>query len=391
MRPENTKASATNPSNAAPRTVAVPSRDAAVNLARGQLNAVYSNDGDTVAAAAVQPQPAPAKGTPHPQADQWSQYHSAWQDYYQKYYQRYYGNQAHQVLQQQASKAAAQSTTAPARAAAIAQPAPAPAPVAKNGQDAAMFELRTKLRTNIEKSADKARKSRHFIPIAAALAVVLLFSILQYNRVLIANVQAYVSPGAIDPQNIIVDPTTDVTVSPEPKLIIPKINVNVPTVYGSANDHDSLMRAMEGGVVHFAVPGASSVPGQIGNTVLSGHSSNDMFDSGNYKFVFAQLNNLQQGDTIYVNYQSKRYTYTVTKKEEVMPDNVAALTYQTDKPVLTLITCTPLGTALRRLLVTAEQISPDPSAAPVAPEAATSGDGAMPGNSPTLFQRIFGG
>src|SRR5206468_715109 len=102
-----------------------------------------------------------------------------------------------------------------------------------------------------------------------------------------------------------------------------------------------------------AVPGADSVPGQVGNTVFSGHSSNDLFEAGDYKFIFAQLDKLQNGDTIYVNYNSVRYTYTVMKEQVVKPDNVQALYGYTDKPYLTLITCTPLGTSQNRLLVTA--------------------------------------
>nr|HMM62465.1 sortase [Candidatus Saccharibacteria bacterium] len=80
------------------------------------------------------------------------------------------------------------------------------------------------------------------------------------------------------------------------------------------------------------------------------------------------------------------------KKEVVKPTDVNKLVYKTDKPMLTLITCTPLGTSTNRLLVTAEQVSPDPSAATKAP--ADSGEPAqatIPGNSPTFFERIFGG
>jgi sortase A len=145
-------------------------------------------------------------------------------------------------------------------------------------------------------------------------------------------------------------------------------------------------------VAWFGIPGANSKPGQVGNTVLSGHSSNDLIDSGNYKFIFARLDHLQPGDTVYVNYQSKRYTYTVTKKQVVKPTDVQALIYKTDKPMLTLLTCTPLGTSLNRLLVTAEQISPSPKSAAAAPKDKDKKDtsSAMPGNSPTLLQRLFG-
>lgn len=383
-------------------------QDAAAQLVRDQINSIYEQDtSSSVSAPATGPQnpTAPTQAdlavtnpyrrthtaNPQPQAEQWKQYHSAWQSYYQKYYERYYVGKVHEAYKtlsthaKQTTPEQADTTTAPA------QPDPVSSTI---GKDEALRDLRQMLRRRITETATKARHSRHFVPITAALAVVVLFSFLQYNRILIANVQAYMMPGNIDPQNIIVDPNIQENVGPDAKLIIPKINVDVPAVYGVGNDYDSQMNAMSQGVAHFCIPGACSTPGQIGNTVLSGHSSNDILDSGDYKFIFAQLDKLDTGDTIYANYQGKRYTYTITKKEVVLPTEVDKLIYPTSKPVLTLITCTPLGTALKRLLVTAEQVSPDPattaSAAPTAP-ADSSASAGMPGNSPTFFQRIFGG
>jgi len=149
---------------------------------------------------------------------------------------------------------------------------------------------------------------------------------------------------------------------------------------------------MEKGVAHFAIPGANSHPGEIGNTALAGHSSNDIFDTGDYKFIFVQLEKLTVGDTIYANYEGKRYTYVVTRTETVRPTDVNKLIYPTDKPVMTLITCTPIGTALNRFLVTAEQVSPDPTQAAAAPQSETTEADTtnIPGNSPTLLERLFG-
>jgi sortase A len=320
-------------------------------------------------------------------ADQWKQYHSAWQDYYQKYYERYYVGQvyrAHQELEARAAQIG--KNEVPTNATPVQD-----APKDTFNREEALYDLRSKLLEKVNDSAKKVRKSQHFIPITAAACVVVLFLFLQYNRVLFANVEAYISPGSIDPANIIVDPLTNVAVSPEPKLIIPKINVDVPVEYNVTPDYDAQMKAMEGGVAWFGIPGANSKPGQIGNTVLSGHSSNDIIDPGAYKFIFAQLERLTKGDTVYANYNGVRYTYVVTKTEIVKPTEVNKLIYPTDKPVLTLITCTPLGTSLERLLVTAEQVSPSPSAATAAPEnGSTGGPVAIPGNSPTLLQRIFG-
>ncbi|HMH70113.1 MAG TPA: sortase [Candidatus Saccharimonadales bacterium] len=381
---------------------------AAANIARNQLDSIY--EGNT---SQPTPQTTPVKEVATPQqtldtqnpydrtqtnpaqiqAEQWKQYHSAWQDYYQKYYERYYVGQVHhakQALEQRAAEATGggQSVHPPEKSSSNAtyeQPD-------TFNRDEAIYDLRSKLVGKIQDSAQKARKSRHFVPISAAICVMLVFLFLQYNRVLFANVQAYISPGNIDPANIIIDPTTNVAVSPEPKLIIPKINVDVPVEYNTTPGYDAQMKAMENGVAYFGIPGANSKPGQIGNTVLSGHSSNDIIDGGNYKFIFARLDQLANGDTIYVNYESKRYSYTVTKKEVVRPTEVSKLVYPTDKPILTLITCTPIGTSRDRLLITAEQVSPDPKEAAPAPGASSSGGTAsIPGNSPTIVQRLFGG
>jgi sortase A len=204
---------------------------------------------------------------------------------------------------------------------------------------------------------------------------------------------AYVSPGNIDPQNIVIDPNADTTVGPDSRLIIPKINVDVPVFYDIPNTYDSLMSAMAKGVAQFVVPGASSHPGQSGNTAISGHSSNDLFDTGNYKFIFAQLDKLNAGDTIYANYHSVRYTYIVTNIRVVAPNDVSSLVYPTTKPILTLITCTPVGTSLNRLEVIAEQVSPDPNKSTAAPATSTNSKTSVtsiPGNSPSFLERLLG-
>ena len=182
-------------------------------------------------------------------------------------------------------------------------------------------------------------------------------------------------------------------VGPEPRLIVPKINVDVPIVWdATAADQNSLNNAMNNGVAWFNIPGASAKPGEVGNFVVSGHSSNDWLDSGDYKFVFARLEQLTEGDVIYVNYNSVRYTYNIVRREVVKPTDVAALVDPTTKPLITLITCVPLGTANERLLVFAEQVSPDPkTAATSTPTPATTSTATkMPSNSPTFLQRLFG-
>lgn len=380
-------------------------RSATANVLRSQIDALYG-DNSVAQTSEAQESDNPYERThadhPQPHAEQWKAYHSAWQNYYQQYYEAFY---AHQEAQKQALQATKQpvGTQQQPTAQAEAQQGTKQGYFSQQtdlektnedlSKDQALYELRQKLLGRVRHQATKIRRSRHFVPIAAALTVVLVFLFLQYNRVLLATVNAYVSPGAIDRQNIVIDPSAGTAVSQDPRLIIPKINVDVPALYDVGADYNSQMAAMEKGVAHFAIPGANSHPGEVGNTVLSGHSSNDLFDPGDYKFIFAQLDKLTVGDTIYANYQGTRYTYVITKTEVVKPTQVSKLVYPTDKPVMTLITCTPLGTALNRLLVTAEQVSPDPASASAAPTGSGQDSGsntAIPGDSPTIIERLFG-
>lgn len=256
----------------------------------------------------------------------------------------------------------------------------------------AVKKLRARIQNTVKTGVRKVTKSRHFIPIAAGIIVLLVSVFLQYNRVVFGMAAAYTTPGNVDPQNIIVNPSSDASVGPDPRLIIPKLNVDVPVIYGvNAADHNAQMKAMEKGAAHFSIAGANAVPGQVGNAVFSAHSSNDAFAPGDYKFVFAQNEKLVKDDIMYMHYQGKRYTYAVTKKEVVMPNEVSRVQIQTDKPMLTLISCVPLGTAEKRLLVFAEQISPDPSGATKSTEPVSTQSAAIPGKpSPTLLERLFG-
>ena len=318
------------------------------------------------------------------QSPDWKQYHSAWQSYYQQYYERYYLTQLHQRQQTVHPPQSTQATNPTTQSVAS-----GPTELTK---DQAVNELREKLLNEVKDRSQKVRKSRHFMPIVAAITVALVFGVLQYNRLIIAQVKAYVSPGSINPQNIIIDPTADTKVGPEPRVVIPKINVDAPVVYDVTSLEENLIQSkLKEGVVHYPIPGANSMPGQSGNTVVLGHSSNDVFDDGAYKFVFVQLDKLEKGDTYYLNYQGTRYTYRVTEKKVIDPTQVSELIIDSPTPLSTLVTCTPPGTALKRLVVIGEQISPDPStasAATVVPEQ-PSNPVNIAGNSKSLLERLF--
>ncbi len=309
--------------------------------------------------------------------NEWQQYHSAWQNYYQNYYSDYYAKAAQNYLATEKLKSERIAT----------------------GQER------------------KKRNLRRFLPLIIGVTVALVILFLQYNRLIFAPIMAYVSPNSDTVATSIeaINPTITQAVSPEPRLIIPKLNIDVPVAFGiSTNEVDA---AMNHGVAQFSIPGANAMPGQIGNLVISGHSAGDIYSSNPYKFIFSGLERLTVGDLIYVNYNSVRYTYQMTRSEVVEPTDVAALILNTDKPMLTLITCTPLGTSRFRLLIIAEQISPAYDSNNTSdPGNIDSGDGidgdiptnpgddtttdsnsstSMPANEPSFFENlwssIFGG
>ncbi|MFA7682405.1 MAG: sortase, partial [Candidatus Peribacteraceae bacterium] len=72
----------------------------------------------------------------------------------------------------------------------------------------------------------------------------------------------------------------------------------------------------------------------------------------------ARLHELAAGDEYWVYYGGDKHRYIVRGKTEVKPANVAVLDQPVDKRLSTLMTCTPIGTTLRRLIISAEEVNP---------------------------------
>jgi len=187
---------------------------------------------------------------------------------------------------------------------------------------------------------------------------------------------------------IIIDQDSSaVAVDAQPKIIIPKINVEIPVVYGEQSTEEKVFqKALESGVVHYAT---TPNPGEKGNSVIFGHSSNNIFNNGKYKFAFVLLSRLEPGDLFYLNKDAKRYAYRVYKKDIVKPNQVSVLGATDKVATVTLITCDPPGTSLNRLVVVGEQISPDPSVNSDSTASTPKHQPILlPSNSPSLWQRL---
>lgn len=307
----------------------------------------------------------------------WNKYHTEWQQYYHQYFYRYYAG----WWQQQKQKIESERPLVP-QAHETAEELTERQRVSK--------ELRSKVRSTVEKQSKKVRASTHFKPILAAISVGAVFLLINYNQVLVGAVKQYVSPGSVTTTPVIVEPSSTNNVAAEPKIIIPKIGVEVPVIYDEPKvDEASYQKALERGVVRL---GNTANPGTKGNVVIGGHSSNNVFNAGKYKYVFVNLKRLNIGDIFYLNYGGKRYTYKITVAKKIITPKETSVLNQTEKPMVTLFTCDPPGTNVNRLIVQAEQIDPSP-------EVATSNDNTqttvnknnpLPSVAPSLWDRLFG-
>lgn len=153
------------------------------------------------------------------------------------------------------------------------------------------------------------------------------------------------------------DPDASGDAKPLVEIAISKINVFVPMVWSKSEKEKDMLSDLERGVAHYF---KTASLGQIGNAVISGHSSNYFWAKGDYNYIFKDLNNLEKGDEISVKTLQKNgrvivYRYKVSDKFITAPDD-AEIFAKTENPVLTLSTCWPLGTNLKRLIVKAELV-----------------------------------
>ena len=220
------------------------------------------------------------------------------------------------------------------------------------------------------------------LSMGSLVLVVLLFSF--FNDRIIAP---FITPSRhVSSTPIIIDPNST-AVGPESKIIIPKINVEIPVDYNESSiDEKAVDSSLENGILHYPT---TVSPGELGNAAFFGHSSNNIFNKGKYKFAFVLLKRLENGDLFYLTKGGKRYTYQVYDKKIVKPTEVSVLG-NTDKPATaTLITCDPPGTSINRLVVYGQQISPSPSTNVASSvKAYSTTPTILPSNAPSLWSRL---
>ncbi|MEK7651584.1 MAG: sortase [Patescibacteria group bacterium] len=136
-------------------------------------------------------------------------------------------------------------------------------------------------------------------------------------------------------------------------LSIPALGITVPIVWTS--DVKNFDRDLQSGVIHY--PG-TAMPGEIGTSYISGHSSNYAWAKGDYNKIFETLANLKQYDSfsITVNDETGKkiiFHYVVTGSSIYKADDQAQFASQ-GKSIVALSTCWPIGTSSKRLVVFGE-------------------------------------
>jgi len=131
-------------------------------------------------------------------------------------------------------------------------------------------------------------------------------------------------------------------------LTVPKLGIEKAVV-----ESNSISMDPKDALGHYA---GSAFPGQPGNSFIYGHSVLPwFFNPKNYKTIFSTIENLEVGDEIILEFEGHKFTYLVENKETLYPEEVNPL--EKTKPAflneatVTLMTCVPPGTKLKRLLV----------------------------------------
>ena len=139
-------------------------------------------------------------------------------------------------------------------------------------------------------------------------------------------------------------------------LLIPKISVTVPII--SSQSDRTLSDELTRGVAHLS---RTSGFGETGNAIVVGHSANVPWAKGAYNFILKDLNDIERGDEIIINDRRtdslRHVTYRVIEKRVVGPENPWIFESHSEKNVLTVATCYPIGTTLARLVVRAELVT----------------------------------
>jgi LPXTG-site transpeptidase (sortase) family protein len=133
---------------------------------------------------------------------------------------------------------------------------------------------------------------------------------------------------------------------------IPKIKISAPIILPKSSTRKDLQSALKEGTVFYP---DSDLPGKSGMTVILGHSAPSGWPKINYDWAFSRLNELSEGDEIFVYFDHKKYNYRVVEKMFLNKGGeISDYDPTNQKSTLIMMSCWPPGIDLKRVAVQAE-------------------------------------
>lgn len=203
-----------------------------------------------------------------------------------------------------------------------------------------MFQRRSRVEAKIK---PKRGIVRFVVPVLASILMLtggyfLLLTLAPQTQVLSASFEEWNRP--VDPPEVGAN-----------RLYIPKIKLNIDYEAGGPEvlNEKSWWRYPERGD-----------PVSGGNFILSAHRFELGFTPGQTirKSPFFHLNRLQPDDKVYVDYEGKRYEYTIEKRFDVKPTQVE-IEEPSEEHILTIYTCMLEGQDAGREVLIARQTGKD--------------------------------
>lgn len=140
--------------------------------------------------------------------------------------------------------------------------------------------------------------------------------------------------------------------SNEYTITVPRLNIiNLNVSFADIYDAQGALDTLKSGLGHYLNP-----PGSGKKMVIFGHSSGYSWDSSSYKYILKEINKIQDGDTIYINYQEKGYVYQVSSKEILPANKLNVILTDSGTEELAMYTCWPPNSISQRYVVYATRI-----------------------------------
>lgn len=190
-----------------------------------------------------------------------------------------------------------------------------------------------------------------FVTYLISIGVVIIFFVLGIGVGAYYHTELWVLWRGLTNNDTVVEPVTTPLTEDSTFITLPGIEGPLPVVFSKTLDEPTIQGLLKEGAV--SLPLGTSF-GDKGNMVVTAHSSG--FESfGPYRFAFAKLSELTPGQEYTVTTPKAVYTYKVYGSEVVWPTEVDKLP-KGDKSTVTLVTCWPLWTNFKRLLVFSELV-----------------------------------